>query len=182
VAFTTRARVVERASITDGLAVGVYELKQAVRKMAGEIVGPQVFLSHSHSDTDLITFAMRLLTSQGAEIYIDHKDRSLPDSPSTETADLLRDKIKWCERFVMLASDNGLESKWVPWELGYADGEKPDGTIAVLPVQENEKGWNGSEYVGLYATIQELTEEDWRVVQPGKTIYGSDTLKDWLKS
>jgi len=80
----------------------------------------------------------------------------------------------------MLASDKGRESKWVPWELGFADGKKDPSSIAILPVQETDGDWKGSEYIGLYPTIQEFVDEDWRVVEPGASVLMATTLKDWL--
>ncbi len=179
-AYTTRTRLIEYLTYRDVLK-SINEAVFYIHKMVGS-ERPHVFLSHSHNDTELIQIAETMLIMQGAWVYIDHKDLSLPSTPNTETARQLRVKIKNCNKFVMVASDKALASKWVPWELGFADGEKPAEDIAILPVQETPGSWTGSEYVGLYSTIEEFLPGDWRVVKSGYTILGSQNLKDWFGS
>ncbi len=138
-----------------------------------------VFLSHSHYDRELIEMAEQLLTINGSSVYIDHRDPELHDPPSSYTALKIREKIKSCQKFVMVASDNARASKWVPWELGYADGMKEAKDIAILPVQETSGSWKGTEYVGLYPTI-EFGGVYWWVCTP---VGNQKTdLENWLKT
>jgi len=55
----------------------------------------------------------------------------------------------------MLASKNSQQSKWVPWELGLADGVKTLKNIALLPASDSEDDttWTSWEYLGLYRRI-----------------------------
>lgn len=144
----------------------------------------KVFLSHSHYDKDLIEDAILLFKKIGAGLYIDHKDSNMPEVTNSETAKILKDKIVKCGRFVMLASDTAKASRWVPWELGYADGSKFSWELAILPVQSSAIGWEGNEYVGLYSTIQMNYSGDWFVVEPGANIDSrlfSQPLEKWLR-
>lgn len=53
-------------------------------------------------------------------------------------------------------TENSKNSKWVPWELGFADGIKILGDIAILPILRSAYGdFSGVEYMGIYPKIQE---------------------------
>src|SRR3546814_18088347 len=59
------------------------------------------------------------------------------------------------KRFVLLASKNSKDSRWVPWELGVADGYKGLTKIALFPASDSshEQAWASWEYLGLYRRI-----------------------------
>ncbi|HTA83459.1 MAG TPA: toll/interleukin-1 receptor domain-containing protein [Bacteroidia bacterium] len=116
--------------------------------------GARVFISHSHYDTALIKKAKLYLLSQGASIYVDLEDTFMPDETSPDTGRILKTKIDGCDKFIMLASTNALNSKWVPWELGYADKAIGIDNVAIFPVADDTGRWKGSEYMGLYPEIQ----------------------------
>ncbi len=87
----------------------------------------------------------------------------------------------------MLASENSKESKWVPWELGLADGYKGTNKIALFPaVEETYKtAWTSWEYLGLYDRIVwgKLEGHDnkvWMVLDEAKNT--AIELSSWLKS
>lgn len=113
------------------------------------------FLSHSSKDEDALTGVVRILENHGANVYIDKKDPTLPPYTSKETAQTLRTRVSQSKRFILLASENGKDSKWVPWELGLADGFKNNNKIALFPVVENstDTAWISREYLGLYDRI-----------------------------
>lgn len=118
-----------------------------------------VFLSHSHQDADLIVAAMNFLLTLELEIYVDWLDEEMPAITSGETATKIKKKIAECDRFVVLLSDYSVNSKWVPWELGYADGVKDINTIAIMPIRRSQftydSEFNGIEYMSLYPVIRE---------------------------
>lgn len=95
------------------------QLRESVRKRA-EGRSPQnaTFLSHSSRDADVILPIVKILEDHGSSVYIDKKDPSLPPYTSKETASILRMRIGQSKKFVLLASQNSKDSKWVPWELG----------------------------------------------------------------
>ena len=84
----------------------------------------RIFLSHSHKDRDIIEDALAFLLAWGQYVYVDWLDEAMPLSTSAETADKIKIKIKTLDKFIVLLTENSKESKWVPWELGYADGVK----------------------------------------------------------
>jgi len=142
------------------------------------------FLSHSSKDDDLVVGATRVLTNHGASVYIDKVDPSMPPYTTKETAEKLKTRIRQASKFVLLASENSKESKWVPWELGVADGNKGLGNIALFPAAETstDTAWTKWEYMGLYNRIVwgsiETSEPAWIVLD-----YQANTasfLRKWL--
>lgn len=113
------------------------------------------FLSHSSKDDDLVVGAIRVLERHGATVYIDKKDPALPPYTSEQTAATLKKRIDQTKKIVLLASKNSKESRWVPWELGIADGKKGLDRIALFPAvdEQRDKSWTSWEYMGLYRRI-----------------------------
>ena len=113
------------------------------------------FLSHSTKDEDLVVGAIEVLTNHGASVYIDKIDPAMPPYTSAVTANLLKARIRQSKKFVLLATENSKASKWVPWELGLADGYKDIRNLALFPALESayEDSWTSWEYMGLYRKI-----------------------------
>ena len=99
--------------------------------------------------------AIRILEGHGATVYIDKKDPSLPPYTNKGTALTLKNRINDSKKFVLLASKNSKESKWVPWELGLADRYKGTSCVAIFPAVEERQdtAWTHWEYLGLYDRI-----------------------------
>ena len=118
-----------------------------------------IFLSHSHKDRDIIEKVIGFLLLLGNYVYVDWLDPDMPQTTSGETATKLKAKINECEKFVVLFTENSKESKWVPWELGYADAVKPIENIAIFPLKRNpytnDSYFSGLEYFELYPIIKE---------------------------
>jgi hypothetical protein len=109
----------------------------------------------------------------------------MPAITSAETADKIKRKIKDLDKFVVLLTENSKNSKWVPWELGYADGVKNYGDIAIFPVLRSRFGnFDGVEYMGLYPQIKEGSNETRRgpAVLPPSNVskYGKFLSDGWL--
>lgn len=113
-----------------------------------------IFLSHSHKDKDLVEQVALYLMDQGAYVYVDWKDSSMPDVTSATTANNIKSRIRTCNSFMVLASNNALDSKWVPWELGFADAAKGIDNVYIFPVADNNGVWRGSEYFDLYQKVE----------------------------
>lgn len=113
------------------------------------------FLSHSSKDQDLVIGATRVLEGHGGRVYVDEIDPAMPPYTNDQTAALLKRRIAQARRFVLLASPNSKESRWVPWELGIADGEKGLSGIALFPAADSayDQAWASWEYLGLYRRI-----------------------------
>lgn len=112
-----------------------------------------IFLSHSHKDKELAKGLKNFLGSLGINLYIDWEDTDMPHPPNRETAAALKKRINTTEYFLMLCTENSLQSRWVPWEIGVADTHKTFGKILIAPVADNNGRFNGSEYLQLYRRI-----------------------------
>ncbi len=144
------------------------------------------FLSHSSQDDELVVGAISVLEGHGAAVYLDKKDPYLPPYTSEETAKILKKRIQQTNRFVLLASEKSKDSRWVPWELGVADGYKGQDRVAVFPAVESRSAisWTSWEYLGLYPRIvwgdlEGYTEKVWMVKDSKVNI--ATHLSHWLK-
>jgi hypothetical protein len=166
--------------------ISVNEQHQLRKRATTASVGSSTFLSHSSKDDDLINGCIIVLENHGASVYVDEKDPEMPPFTNTGTAELLKKRIGQCRRFVMLATQNSKESKWVPWELGIADGSKGFPPVAVFPASESkvQTNWTEQEYIGLYqkivwGTIKGEEKARWLVWNSKKNT--AVPLAKWLK-
>lgn len=113
-----------------------------------------IFLSHSHLDENIIKQAIIFLDSLNVNGYVDWMDEDLPVITSGATAIELKGKITSSDKFVLLATNNAIISKWCNWELGFADSHKYINHLAILPIIENDGTWEGSEYLQIYPRIE----------------------------
>lgn len=111
------------------------------------------FLCHSHRDLDLIQGLLNMLSDAGWQVYVDWADSSMPDQPTKETARRIQERIIESHYFLFLATPNSTTSRWCPWELGYADGNKPTDQILLVPTVDRSGTWHGNEYLRLYRRI-----------------------------
>lgn len=116
---------------------------------------PRVFLSHSHADVHDFSaedfrglLIMLLAMSEG--VYIDYLDPEMPAQTSEDTAKRLKAKIDECDRLLVAATHNAVNSRWVPWEIGYGDKAKGVNNVVVIPIADPYRQWEGSEYLRLY--------------------------------
>lgn len=116
----------------------------------------------------------------------------MPETTSGETAKRIKTVIEKCDRFVLLATDAAIESKWCNWELGFGDAKKYIDRIALLPIKQkytSDEDYKGNEYMQIYPHIVRYSLEyrgifgsnvgsEYYVVYPD----GSRVkLIDWLK-
>ncbi|WP_443478358.1 toll/interleukin-1 receptor domain-containing protein [Novosphingobium aerophilum] len=148
--YTTRADLIEWGNQVQKSAFVTNRYSQHGRSLTGS-----TFLSHSSKDHDLVAGATLVLENHGAQVYIDEIDPQMPPTTSRVTADILKSRIRDTKRFVLLASNNSKDSRWVPWELGYGDGHKGTGRIAIFPAVDvwYDTGWTSQEYLCLYDRI-----------------------------
>jgi hypothetical protein len=144
------------------------------------------FLSHSSKDEDLVVGATIVLENHGARVYVDEVDPEMPPYTSAETAKMLKGRISQSKKFVVLTSKNSKDSRWVPWELGIADGYKTLANIALFPSSETayDMSWAEWEYLGLYRRIvwgrlEGHPKEVWMVLDHRKNT--ATELAAWLR-
>jgi len=172
VAFLTRS---ELQSVpvynTKALRESTYHTKTAS-------VREHIFLSHSHKDADIVNQAVELLGNQGVRVYVDWKDDTMPAVTSPVTATRIKQKISSCSKFVLLATNAAIESRWVPWELGIADEANSIDHVAIMPVRDPPHVWQGNEYIGIYSTLERAEDGGLAVFKPGEN--RGISLKNWL--
>lgn len=116
-----------------------------------------VFLSHKHGDLeDLQGFIGFLKNTYKVDVYIDSIDPNMPKNTSGETAKRIKQIIKKCDRFILIATDAAIESKWCNWELGFGDAQKFQDKIAILPMKKqgsSDEQYKGNEYLYIYPYI-----------------------------
>ena len=116
-----------------------------------------VFISHKHDDLDDLKGVLGFLQQQyGVRVYIDSRDPAMPKKTNPETAAKIKNRIKQCDKFILLATNAAVESKWCNWELGYGDAQKYDKNIALFPMKPKDAvdaQYKGSEYLGIYPSV-----------------------------
>lgn len=160
-----------------------YSLNESANRIlkSEAIARTSIFLSHSHQDKELAKGLKNHLASFGVNLYIDIEDSDMPGSTSRETAERIKGAISRLNYFLILATKNAMDSKWVPWEIGIADGKKPNDKIFVVPVVDPSGKFHGSEYMQLYKRIVVANDGNSAIFQPNKTNDGT-YVKSWLAS
>lgn len=126
--------------------------------------GTTVFISHKHSDletagdmNDLKGLLNYLKDKYHIEPYIDSMDKKMPNETCVETAERIKEVINFSEKFILLATNAAIASKWCNWEVGIADKLKfSNNSMAILPMLEDRDSlYKGNEYLELYPYIEE---------------------------
>lgn len=143
-----------------------------------------IFLSHSHKDKDLVEgFINYLANSIKIKVYVDWQDSDMPTITNRETARRIKNKINEMAYFLVLATKNAMNSKWVPWEIGVADQIKSNDRIAIIPVADPEGKFHGNEYLQLYSHIMpgtlQITGENVLAIFDGQETTGTN-IRYWL--
>jgi len=142
----------------------------------------KIFLSYRRRDRAYVDPIVRFLKRIGVKVYIDYLDDSLPDDPNSKTAEILRSRIKQSDKFILLATPNSKDSKWIPWELGLGDGFLSDSHVVILPLVHYSSSWSEQEYFSIYGYIKKAsskdnTKYDWAIFYPDGS---AEWLINWL--
>ena len=84
-----------------------------------------IFLSHNSQDEEKIITFYKKLNKNGQVVYIDWVNDKYDlkrEWCNTSTVDIIKERIKQSDVFVLYFSSKTLNSQWCAWELGYADG------------------------------------------------------------
>lgn len=157
----------------------IQEARTYIVKAAYE-ASKTVFLSHSHKDKDLAQGLVNYLAGLGIKLYVDWQDSGMPRITDRKTAENIKKKISDLSYFLILATPNALNSRWVPWEIGVADQVKAQEKIAVIPVVDQSGKFEGNEYLQLYNRVEADNFGKMLVFEKSQT-YSSDDIKAWLK-
>lgn len=104
-------------------------------KAESKVLKKKVFLSHKHDELQALDGAISFLKNEGANVYVDWLDEGMPKTTSGITAAKIKEKIKENDKFILLATEGAINSKWCNWELGLGDAAKYIHNIAILPVR-----------------------------------------------
>lgn len=157
-----------------------------------------VFISHKHDDLEDLSGLIGFLEKNyNVKAYIDSKDSSMPSVTSGVTASKIKERIRQCDKFILLATDGAVESKWCNWELGYGDSQKfSSKDIAILPLKRkgySDSSYKGNEYMQIYPYISfyegnetyttgEYVNRGYYVVTDDeKGVHNIIPLENWLK-
>jgi hypothetical protein len=143
-----------------------------------------IFLSHSFLDKDEVEGIYIELTSKGYSVYVDWIiDPDLNRNNVTkESAELIRKRMRSSESLLLAISDNAHLSTWIPWELGFLDGQQS--RCSLFPVAKNDLAkttFDRKEYLLLYPYIK-VAELDYRkeiILTESSNVY--TTLNDWVR-
>jgi hypothetical protein len=149
-AFSAFRENAERSKPYNWLNESVSAKSRAIR--VGEVT---IFLSHKHDESSELKNAIAFLNSFGVSVYVDWMDEGMPKTTSGATAIKIKTKIKEKHKFLFLATEGAISSKWCNWELGFGDAHKYVNSIALLPIKENMQNYTGSEYLQIYPYIYE---------------------------
>lgn len=121
-----------------------------------------IFLSHSFKDKEYIAGLYLELCSKGYTVYVDwindpHLER---DNVGKQTVSLIRNRMKQSKSLIYATSENASHSKWMPWELGFMDGNKE--RCAILPITDYEhSSFEGQEFLSAYPYITKEAASEW---------------------
>ncbi len=133
-------------SVTDSLNEWVNESK------ANKVT---IFLSHKHDEDEELDAAITLLKNLGVEIYVDWQDDEMPKNTNGYTARMIKKKIRENDKFILLATEAAVASKWCNWELGYGDSQKYKKHLAIFPIRNSfDPNFSGNEYLAIYPSIE----------------------------
>ena len=121
-----------------------------------------IFLSHSFLDKQEVKGLYLELTNLGFSVYVDwiidpQLDRT---NVTKESAELIRRRMKSSKSLLLAISENAEMSKWMPWELGYVDGNM--NKCAIIPVTRKTYGqgvFRGREFLKLYPFVKKAKLE-----------------------
>ena len=115
-----------------------------------------IFLCHAYLDAEEIKGIYLMLLDAGMSVYVDWiVDKDLNRQAVTATnASRLRSRINHSTALLYATSFAAQQSKWMPWELGYADGLGR--RVAIAPLADSTgsgDAFDGREYLALYPYV-----------------------------
>jgi spore germination protein YaaH len=140
-----------------------------------------IFLSHSFKDKKYIEGLYTELSSKGYSVYVDWIiDADLQrTNVSKTTVNRIRMRMKQSKSLIYATSENASTSKWMPWELGFMDGDT-NGKCAILPITDYENSsFNGQEFLSVYPKIGQGTrfyDNDLDI----QGLSGDQSMKSWM--
>ena len=144
--------------------------------------GHHIFLSHAFDDKELILGVALTLEDLGYTVYLDWRDDPSLDRKNVNQAAALklRERMHKSKCLFFATTENTSNSRWMPWELGFKDGQS--NRSAILPLQATRPDdFKGQEYLGIYPYItqqRDQAEKERLWVRRSRTCYV--VFEGWL--
>lgn len=147
-----------------------------------------IFLSHSFLDREEVKGLYIELTNMGYSVYVDwiidsHLDRN---NVTKQTAELIKNRLKSSKTLLLAISTNSELSKWMPWELGYVDGNTDK--CAIIPISRDNRDleyFQRREYLLLYPFVKKRknmrNEEKLWIIEDSDVYVVFEEWKEGLK-
>ncbi|MBK8243272.1 MAG: toll/interleukin-1 receptor domain-containing protein [Saprospiraceae bacterium] len=153
---------------------------------------PLIFLSHKHDEIAILQDVIAFLKKECVDIYVDWMDEEMPAYTNSETALRLKNKIKSSNKFILIATQDAINSKWCNWELGLGDAAKYIEHIALFPINKTNQNFSGAEYLRIYPYIEyrdgttkykdgTFISKGFYVFTPSDKGNTISPIKEWLK-
>jgi len=145
-----------------------------------------VFLSHSYSDKQYIRALFSDLSEMGYSVYVDwiidpHLNRS---EIGNRTVSTIRGRMQQSASLIYATSQSASKSKWMPWELGFMDGNKEK--CAILPIMDYAKDtFKGQEFLSVYPyiTIDEQKDSGKKErIRVHQSAFDYTRMNDWIST
>lgn len=127
------------------------------------------FLSHSGKDAQLAVGLQALLLEKGWNVYLYWQDSVLSGAPTKASVERVQEKIRETDWLIYLATANSRDSRWCPWEIGYADGVNGSDAVIVAGTRDIVGNWHGQEYLQIYRHVAFTVDEDLAIFAPDST-------------
>ena len=163
-------------------------LDHGIIKTASSSATFDIFLSHSYKNKDLALEIKEKFRTYDFSVYIDWIEDPELDRKNVNknTANRLRHRIQQCKSLAFLDTPEALESKWTPWEVGFADANKQ--RVFIIPKKKKKisyRDYKGQEFFSLYPFLdEEPNNKDHRLTLWINSPYKKehyDTLIRWLE-
>lgn len=102
------------------------------------LTGYCIFISHQKRDSAAAKKIADYIIQAGIDVYFDEYDSKIDRTDPFSVVNAIKTGIKNSTHMLCLLSQNALDSKWIPWEVGY--------------------GYDRTEVVGL--TLKEISKSD----------------------
>lgn len=81
--------------------------------------GNCVFISHQKKDKEIAKKIADYINKSGVDIYFDEYDSSINRDDPNSVVNAIKTGIRRSSHMLCILSQNALDSKWMPWEIGY---------------------------------------------------------------
>ena len=97
-----------------------------------------ILISHQKADRVSAKKIADFLISKGIDVYFDEYDQSIDRSNPDKLTAAIQRGIDFSKYMLVIISPNTLNSKWVPWEVGYGYNKVEMSVLTLKGIKEEE--------------------------------------------